>query len=174
MADDELFDFDNGDNLHDYLRNALNNGSMGIDEIAEIIKAEPYDLTTHFHSALYAMEADHLVEYFRKVEIRVGGKTIGLGMEVRSDFEATKASEEDKILIARAIVAVLRAGGLPAVRDGKRVFVHTDDCDGGCGIEHGEIDPFANQVSAFREEMDAALGTDAPPDEGWAQWMGRG
>jgi len=171
--DEELFNFEGGADMRDFFRKAMETGEMPAGEVIDFLTAEPYDLTTHFHAVLYAIEAEHLVQYFRKVECRVGGKSIGIGMEVRSDFEPKLASEEDKVLIAQAITAILRSGGLPVVRKGKRVFVHGDDCDGNCGIEHGEVDPFGEQVAAFRAEIDQTLGTDSrPPEEGWDRWMG--
>ena len=171
--DDGVFNFDSAKNFPDFVRDALNDPERA-DEMIELLKAEPYDLTTHMHAVLYALGYEHLVQYIGKVEVRVGNSTVGFGMEVRKDYDPAKAPEEEKLVIAKAITAILRSGGLPAVQNGKRVFVHADDCDGNCGIEHEAIDPFAAQVSAFREELDTVLGPDRPPDEGWAQWMGRG
>lgn len=173
--DDHLFDFHTAKDFHSFVRDALSGNDEQRDEMIELLKSEVHDLTPLFQSALWALDAGYLAEYFRKVEVRIGKATIGFGMEVRSDFNPDGRTEHERILIAKAITAVLRSGDIPAVRIGTRVFVHSEECEGNCGIEHGEIDPFANQISAFRREMNEVLGDENPPGEdGWSRWMGRG
>ena len=177
MADSFGFFEQEGLSFGEILRRLTQSGEVSQEDALNMALSEATDVTFVWHAALYALGADHLVPYFRKIEIRDSSGMIGIGMEVRQDFNPQSLPHEDRIFVLKATVGLLRAGGLPAKVVDEHVVIHADDCDGSCGIhDHQTYDPFGTVVESFVKEMDKVLGPDAghdPTPPGWDQWMGK-
>lgn len=141
------------------MANMIESGQMNLVEAIQHVMGmsdERNDATNLFHTAMIALDLDHLRPMIGRVIIQSPGNHIGIGMFVHKDFKLMDLHVEVRERLTRCMAAVLTVGGINVRAHGTSLV--TDD---------GEV-PFDDIVAGFVEQIDQV---DKDPD-GWDRWIG--